>query len=141
MWGQAVPKTQSRVPGRKGNMVQEFVVAVHATAAERKGEMSQRAEIMLELVVDVKNNRKSKSSALANTLESYLSQGSLRWLKESRVADTQLKNLTWERLIDPQKKVPLHPRQTLLCSLGKSFNRANGFISHSFVSTVWKLHC
>ena len=94
----------------KGNTVepdcalQDFVIEVHKTAAERKDTMSQRAQIMLELVVDIKNNRKAKSSTSENTLESFLSQGSLRWLKESKVEDVQLRGVTWERLLDPNKK-------------------------------------
>ena len=92
--------------------MQDFVIEVHKTAAERKDSMSQRAQIMLELVVDIKNNRKAKSSTSENTLESFLSQGSLRWLKESKVEDVQLRGVTWERLLDPNKKVSL-----ITCSL------------------------
>ena len=67
--------------------------------------MSQRAEIMLELVVDIKNNRKSKGVSNSSPMEAYLSQATLRWLKESKVEDSQLKNLTWKQLLEPNKKV------------------------------------
>lgn len=81
------------------------MIGINSTATEHKGQMTERTEIMLELVMDIKNNRKSKNASDGKTLESYLSQGTQRWLKESKVEEVQLKNLTWERLLDPQKKV------------------------------------
>lgn len=84
-------------------------MSIHATAAEHKGKMSQRTEILLELVVDIKNNRKSKSAANHRPMEAYQSQGTQRWLRESKVEDFQLRNLAWKQLLDPQKKVKFPP--------------------------------
>jgi hypothetical protein len=82
------------------------VVGVHARAAEKKGSMSQRTEVMLELVLEIKNNRKSKGgSVTAAGLEVLLSQGSQKWLKDSQVAEVQLRAVTWGKLLQPDKKV------------------------------------
>lgn len=78
---------------------------MHSRAAEAQGTMSERTQVMLELVLDIKNNRKLKGSAQVAALESLLSQGSLRFLRESKVPEIQLHGLTWEKLMQPQKKV------------------------------------
>lgn len=67
--------------------------------------MSQRTEIMLELVLDIKNNRKPKGSDAIAALEALLSQGSLKFLRESKVPDVQLRSVTWDKLLQPDKKV------------------------------------
>lgn len=85
--------------------LQELVVGVHQRAAECKDQMSQRTEVMLELILDIKNNRQPKGSAKGAVLEMYLGQGAQRWLKESRVPEIQLRAATWEVLLSPEKKV------------------------------------
>lgn len=67
--------------------------------------MTQRAETMLELVLDIKNNRRTKGSTPASALDSLLGQGSLRWLRESHVVDVQLRAVSWQKLLQPDKKV------------------------------------
>jgi len=80
------------------------VVAVHARAAKAgsEGGMSQRAEIMLSLVLDIKNNkRRDKASGPA----AVLSPAVVTWLKQCHVGHVQLKGLTWNKLLTSNKKV------------------------------------
>lgn len=95
--------------------VQDLVLGVHARAAECKESLSPRTEVMLELILDIKNNRQPKGGKGA-ALESFLSQGAQRWLKESKVPDVQLRAVTWETLLAPNKKV-----QPAVCSTAKSY--------------------
>ena len=86
------------------SLLQEFVVAVHARAAKAgsEGKMSQRADIMLSLVLDIKNNkRRDKASGPS----AVLSPGVVTWLKQCHVGHVQLKGLTWQKLLSPHKKV------------------------------------
>lgn len=64
--------------------------------------MSQRADIMLSLVLDIKNNkRRDKASGPATVL----SPNVVSWLKQCHVGHVQLKGLTWQKLLSPKKKV------------------------------------
>lgn len=79
-------------------------MAVHARAAKAgaEGQMSKRADIMLSLVLDIKNNkRRDKASGPA----AVLSPGVVAWLKQCHVGHVQLKGLTWQKLLSPKKKV------------------------------------
>lgn len=84
--------------------VQDFVVAVHGRAAKAaaEGKMSPRADIMLSLVLDIKNNRRRDR---ASGPAAVLSSGVISWLKQCHVGQVQLKGLTWEKLLSPNKKV------------------------------------
>ena len=64
--------------------------------------MSQRAEIMLSLVLDIKNNKRRDK---ANGPAAVLSPGLVTWLKQCHVGHVQLKGLTWHKLLSTQKKV------------------------------------
>jgi nucleolar MIF4G domain-containing protein 1 len=80
--------------------------------------MSKRAEIMLELVMDIKNNRlregkASKAAAAAAAAAgkkgrggaaAVLQPGLLRWLKQLGVDDVTLSNISWAKLVQPNKK-------------------------------------
>jgi hypothetical protein len=79
--------------------------------------MSKRAEIMLELVMDIKNNRlreskASKAAAAAGTAgrkgrggaAAVLQPGLLKWLKQQGVDDVTLSNISWAKLVHPNKK-------------------------------------
>ena len=80
------------------------MVAVHARAAKAgsEGGMSPRAEIMLSLVLDIKNNkRRDKASGPA----AVLSPAVVTWLKQCHVGHVQLKGLTWNKLLTSSKKV------------------------------------
>ncbi|DBA70559.1 TPA: hypothetical protein ACH3X2_011953 [Trebouxia sp. C0005] len=83
--------------------MKDFVVAVHARAAKAgsEGGMSQRAEIMLSLVLDIKNNkRRDKASGPT----AVLSPAVVTWLKQCHVGHVQLKGLTWKKLLTSSKK-------------------------------------
>jgi hypothetical protein len=112
---------------------QDFVLAVHARAATagEAGGMTKRAEIMLELVMDIKNNRvrdvkAAKAAAAAAAAASgkggsgkggsgagsagrggaaaVLQPGLLKWLKQAGVSDVTLGNISWAKLVQPDKK-------------------------------------
>ncbi|KAL3133156.1 hypothetical protein ABBQ38_007050 [Trebouxia sp. C0009 RCD-2024] len=83
--------------------MKDFVVAVHGRAAKAgaEGQMSPRADIMLSLVLDIKNNkRRDRASGPA----AVLSPGVVAWLKQCHVGQVQLKGLTWEKLLSAKKK-------------------------------------
>lgn len=63
--------------------MKDFVLSVHTRAAElgQSGSLTQRARLMLELVVDVKNNKGSNKASGAATA---LSPGLNKWLKVSQ---------------------------------------------------------
>ena len=91
------------------------MVGVHSRAAECRQGMSQRTEVMLELILDIKNNRQPKGGSKGAALEMFMGQGAQCWLKESKVADIQLRAVTWEKLLSPDKKVQLE--RLSLCAL------------------------
>ena len=64
--------------------------------------MSQRAGIMLSLVLDIKNNKRKDK---ANGPAAVLSPGVVAWLKRCHVGHVQLKGLTWQKLLSSSKKV------------------------------------
>eukprot|EP00882_Tetradesmus_deserticola_P014563 GHRQ01015491.1.p1 GENE.GHRQ01015491.1~~GHRQ01015491.1.p1 ORF type:complete len:481 (+),score=238.12 GHRQ01015491.1:300-1742(+) len=122
--------------------MKDFVMAVHSRAAAAgPGGLSKRAEIMLELVVDIKNNRardvkasrsaasaaaaaaaggdKSKPAVAQNVgggrggAAAVLQPGLLKWLKASGVDDVTLANISWAKLVQPNKKgMWWHPAAT-----------------------------
>lgn len=114
-------------------------MAVHSRAAEAKGTMTQRTEVMLELVLDVKNNRRPKGSAAASQ-ESLLSQGSLKFLRDSKGAEVQLRTVTWEKLLQPSKKVRQAAGLLNLTWLAESSPRCT--LTHMYTikhcSTEWR---
>ena len=83
--------------------MQDFVVAVHERAAKAgsQGGMSPRSEIMLSLVLDIKNNKRRDRAAGPAAV---LSPGVVTWLKQCHVGHVQLKGLTWQKLLSPHKK-------------------------------------
>lgn len=92
--------------------MQDFIVAVHARAASST--MTQRARLLLDLIIDIKNNRKhSKSSAKADAAglhmasEAALEPAVKAWLNKLDTAAVQLHGLSWDTLIGSHKKVRL----------------------------------
>lgn len=81
------------------------MLGVHSRAAECKDSMTPRTQVMLELIVDIKNNRLPKGAARVAAMEMFLSQGAQRWLKESKVSEVQLRSVTWDKLLSSSKKV------------------------------------
>ena len=65
--------------------------------------MSQRARLMLELVLDVKNNRRRTAAAAA--AEGALGPAAKAWLRGADLGAVQLQGISWELLTDPGKKV------------------------------------
>ncbi|KAK9813973.1 hypothetical protein WJX73_007570 [Symbiochloris irregularis] len=89
--------------------LKDFIVAVHARAASST--MTQRARLLLDLIIDIKNNRKhSKSSAKADAAGLHMaSEASLEppvkaWLSKVDTAAVQLHGLSWDTLISSNKK-------------------------------------
>jgi nucleolar MIF4G domain-containing protein 1 len=96
-------------------VLQDFVLAVHTRAASAgaTGGMSKRAEIMLELVMDIKNNRlregkASKAAAAAAAAAgkkgrggaaAVLQPGLLKWIKQLGVDDVTLSNISLTRRV------------------------------------------
>ena len=81
-------------------------MAVHGRAAKAgaEGRMTPRADIMLSLVLDIKNNkRRDRACGPA----AVLSPGVVAWLKQCHVGQVQLKGLTWQKLLSPSEKVGL----------------------------------
>jgi nucleolar MIF4G domain-containing protein 1 len=128
--------------------LQDFVLAVHhRAAAAGPGGLTKRAEIMLELVVDIKNNRardvkasraaaaaaasggsKGKAAAGQNVgggrggAAAVVQPGLLKWLKASGVDDVTLANISWAKLVQPNKKGEWSQTQKVCCYQEKWFN-------------------
>lgn len=82
--------------------MKDFLVAVHARAAEaaKAGAMSARAEVMLSLLLDIKNNRQRGGGAGAVTLTA----GTQKWLKSVGAPTVALHSMSWDKLLAPDKK-------------------------------------
>ncbi len=86
--------------------LQEFVLAVHARAAAARadGGMTSRAEVMLGLVLDIKNNKRHRR---VSGQQHVLAPEAHKWLKGAGVAAVQVPPLTWQRLLEGGEKVSL----------------------------------
>jgi nucleolar MIF4G domain-containing protein 1 len=73
-----------------------FVLSVHARAAElgEQGALSQRARLMLDLVVDIKNNRNRGNRSGGQTAS--LPSDVAKLMRESNVDLVSLDHLTWD---------------------------------------------
>ena len=73
-----------------------FVLSVHARAADlgAQGELSQRARLMLDLVVDIKNNRKRGGAGGGQT--AALPPDVRKLVHGSNVEAVALRQLTWD---------------------------------------------
>ena len=81
-----------------GPTLQDLVVSAHQRAAgvpADAAELTQRSRLLLDLLVDIKNNRHQKPDA-----------GGSFWLKPRDVAPVQLLGISWEVLASPEKQVP-----------------------------------
>ncbi len=87
--------------------MQEFVVALHERAgrARAEGGMTERGEVLLSLVLDIKNNRQRKAGAAAATTRELLPSGVFKWLREAKAEGVQLHGVSWAKLLAPNKKV------------------------------------
>ena len=64
---------------------------------------------MLDLVVDVKNNKKGcggedGSGRGGRRASSVLGPTLLKWLRQSGVEEVQIRNLPWDKLLDKSKR-------------------------------------
>jgi nucleolar MIF4G domain-containing protein 1 len=92
--------------------MKEFVISIHSRAAEVGGigSLSRRAQIMLQLVVDIKNNRKRHQNNTNNdgsggtAATAVLSPMVLKWLKSGRVDDVSIAGLKWSRVVEKDKR-------------------------------------
>eukprot|EP00892_Ulva_mutabilis_P003510 jgi/Ulvmu1/1530/UM011_0260.1 len=77
-----------------------FIESVHAKSASKKasGDLSQRARLMLELIVDIKNNRKRKIGGVHAGLDASLPPATLKQLRECNADLIALHHVTWEQL-------------------------------------------
>ncbi|CAD7703288.1 unnamed protein product [Ostreobium quekettii] len=82
--------------------MKDYVLGVHARAAQvsQEGQLTKRAELMLDMVVDIKNNRRKGSGQGT----AGVSPEVMRWLTQSGVEGIHLGTLSWDKLLDPDKK-------------------------------------
>lgn len=80
--------------------MKEFIENVHAKSSSCKAEnvLSQRARLMLELIVDIKNNRKHKAGGVYAGLEASLPAVTLKQLKECNADLIALDHITWAQV-------------------------------------------
>lgn len=93
-----------------------MLVHDRAAAASAAGTLSKRAALMLDLVIDIKNNRKPRSNVDRSKFDpvvdgsgrrgaaGVLQPGLLKWLRGAGVDDVTLVNLSWSKLTAPDKK-------------------------------------
>lgn len=82
-----------------------FVVEVHAAAAAAGGAaaLPPRTRVMLELVVDVKNNRQRRERGAAGAGPA-LAPAAARWLKGAGAAGVAVGGITWEKVLRGDKR-------------------------------------
>lgn len=90
--------------------MKNFVLEIHSIAGE-KGDLSVRAKVMLDLVVDVKNNRmKKRQGSLAipmdgtKPLASALPPQTGLWYKSLSVETVSIGGLSWDKILSADKK-------------------------------------
>ena len=85
--------------------MKDFVVAVHARAAEAgtAGAMSARAQVLLGLVLDIKNNRR-RAGRGQPAPPAALAPAPLKFLKDAGVDAVQLRSLPWAKLLAGEQR-------------------------------------
>jgi hypothetical protein len=78
-------------------LMKGFIVSVHEHAGQlgAQGQLSQRARLMLDLVIDIKNNRK-RADNLGKQAAALLPHF-VQLLKENHVDAVSLRHLTWHQ--------------------------------------------
>lgn len=66
------------------------------------GTLSMQGELMLDLVLDIKNNKKKAKDQMATF--KYLSDGTGKWLQEAGVSQIKMGELSWQKLLQTDKK-------------------------------------
>jgi nucleolar MIF4G domain-containing protein 1 len=79
-----------------------FIISVHARAAEvGVKNLSARARVMMDIVVDVKNNRKRElTKQMTQTLDAHM----LRWLKNTGISSVALGGISWNKVLEKDKR-------------------------------------
>lgn len=79
-----------------------FIISVHARAAEvGVKNLSARARVMMDIVVDVKNNRKRElTKQMAQMLDAQI----LRWLKNTGISSVALGGISWDKVLEKDKR-------------------------------------
>ncbi|XP_078430846.1 MIF4G domain-containing protein / MA3 domain-containing protein [Wolffia australiana] len=82
--------------------MKQFIVDVQSRVNELEAESpsgrSKRMDFMLETICDIKNNKKkAKEDSVPHTRIK-------KWLQKLRGEDIMLRNLSWVKLVDPEKK-------------------------------------
>lgn len=92
------------------SQMKNFVVNIHEKASSR-GTITTRARVMLDLVVDVKNNRmKARKGALSistngsATIANALPPNVSHWFKSQNIDAVAVGGISWNKIIDPQSK-------------------------------------
>lgn len=83
--------------------MKDFIISVHARAADvGVKNLSVRARVMMDIVVDVKNNRKRELNKreLTQRLDSQV----LRWLKGAGISGIALGGISWETVLEKDKR-------------------------------------
>lgn len=83
--------------------MKDFVVSVHARAAEQGGpeKLSARTRVMLDTVLDVKNNRKrADGKGQIVTLDGPAA----RWLRGTGVSSIAVGGISWEAIVSGDKR-------------------------------------
>lgn len=77
-----------------------FIESLHAKSATLRtsNALSQRARLMLELIVDIKNNRKRKNLGGHVGLEATVPAGTLKLLRECNAEAIALHHITWPQV-------------------------------------------
>ncbi|KAL3644207.1 hypothetical protein CASFOL_012139 [Castilleja foliolosa] len=86
--------------------MRNFILSVQSRVKELKTSseneqsnlISKRMEFMLETISDIKNNKKKSKEDTAQHTRIK------KWLQKLRVDDVLLRGLTWNKLVDPNKK-------------------------------------
>jgi len=88
--------------GSDPEQMKSFVVKVHARTADKasEGTLSKRAELMMKMIVDVKNNKQ----AAWNRSQRKTPQAVSKWLRQVGVDEVQLGSLSWSKLADPSNR-------------------------------------
>ena len=84
--------------------MKEFVVNVHERASKETGQdgskLSVRARVMLDLVVDIKNNKKRGDYKSAYVLSPAVS----KWLRSLDLSEVAVGGIPWERILSKVKR-------------------------------------
>lgn len=105
--------------GDDGVGMKAFIESVHGKSATLRtnNALSQRARLMLELIVDIKNNRKRKNLGGHVGLEAAVPAGTLKQLRECNAEAMALHHITWPQVQALLTKYCTEDRKMQTCSV------------------------